>query len=83
MYIASNDIKKYMPHPGWKIYVFQNTLMTSHECGASLIQILWGKSKKDVERFKFYFITCGSVVDITSVHFRNSDSEVWHEDIQV
>ena len=36
MYIASNDIKKYMPHPGWKIYVFQNTLMTSHECGATL-----------------------------------------------
>ena len=22
MYIASNDIKKYMPHPGWKNYVF-------------------------------------------------------------
>ena len=37
MYIASNDIKKYMPHLGWKIYVFQNTLMTSHECGATLI----------------------------------------------
>ena len=36
MYIASNDIKKYMPHPGWKIYIFQNTLMTSHECGATL-----------------------------------------------
>ena len=35
MYIASNDIKKYMPHPGWKIYVFQNTLMTSYECGAT------------------------------------------------
>ena len=38
MYIASNDIKKYMLHPGCKIYVFQNTLMTSHECGATLIQ---------------------------------------------
>ena len=36
MFIASNDIKKYMPHPGWKIYVFQNTLMTSHKCGATL-----------------------------------------------
>ena len=22
MYIASNDIKKFMPHPGWKIYVW-------------------------------------------------------------
>ena len=25
-----------MPHPGRKNYVFQNTLMTSHECGATL-----------------------------------------------
>ena len=36
MYIASNDKKKYMPYPGWKNYVFQNTLMTSHKCGATL-----------------------------------------------
>ena len=40
MYIASNDIKKYKPHPGWKIYIFQNTLMTSHECGATL-NVTW------------------------------------------
>lgn len=25
-----------MPHPGCKNYVLQNTLMTSHECGAAL-----------------------------------------------
>ena len=35
MYIASNDIKS-GPSSGLKIYVFQNTFMTSHECGATL-----------------------------------------------
>ena len=37
MYIASNDIKKPHASSGLKNLCFQNTLMTSHECGATLI----------------------------------------------
>ena len=36
MYIASNDIKKIHDSSGLKNLRFQNTLMTSHECRATL-----------------------------------------------
>ena len=65
--ISHQRIKKYMPHLGWKIYVFQNILMTSHECGATfranyslllLVEIQCGTREWGLCEIGYIYVNC-------------------------